>query len=70
VIKSGIAAGEFRPVDARDFAATLAALVDGLALQVLAGRSLTPRRMRKLISNILERDLYAAVKPLAAKGVG
>ena len=67
VIKSGIAAGEFRPVDARDFAATLAALVDGLALQVLAGRSLTPRRMRKLISNILERDLYAAAEPVAAK---
>lgn len=66
VIKLGVAAGEFRSVDARDFAATLAALVDGLALQVLSGRSMTPKRMRKLIAATLERDLFAGVGPLAA----
>src|ERR687887_148329 len=46
VLPHGQQAGEFSPVDAGDFSLRLAALIDGLALQVvLGGPDVTPERM-------------------------
>jgi AcrR family transcriptional regulator len=70
VIAAGVAAGEFRPVDAKDFAATLAALVDGFGIQVLAGTSLTPKRMRSLIVRFLRDQLFAEASLPATAGLG
>ena len=65
VVSEGIATGEFRPVDVEDFAAVLAALIDGLGLQVLAGRTVTPKRMRQLINQFLGSELFASEAALA-----
>jgi hypothetical protein len=37
VVLAGQAAGEFGPVNAEDFAVTLSALLDGLAIQIALG---------------------------------
>lgn len=58
VVQDGIRAGEFRDVDAAAFTTTLAALIDGLGLQVLAGRSITPMKMRDLVLEQLARELF------------
>lgn len=65
VVSEGIATGEFRPVDVKDFAAVLAALIDGLGLQVLAGRTVTPKQMRHLIKQFLGSELFASESALA-----
>ncbi|MHB1930694.1 MAG: TetR/AcrR family transcriptional regulator [Acidimicrobiales bacterium] len=57
VIDAGVSAGEFREVEPKAAAATLAALIDGLALQVISGRRLTPSGMRRLVRRHLERDI-------------
>jgi len=58
-IASGVAAGEFRDVEPKESAAALAALIDGLALQVISGRRLTAAAMRQLLRRHLDRDLFA-----------
>lgn len=57
-IAAGVAAGEFRAVEPKQSAATLAALIDGLALQVISGRRLTARGMRRLVHGHLEQNLF------------
>lgn len=49
-VEAGVAAGDFRRVDAAEWARTYAALIDGLALHVLLHpESVTPERMRTAI---------------------
>jgi AcrR family transcriptional regulator len=55
IVEEGIAAGEFGDVVAADFAIQLAALLDGLAIEVmLRDPSVDASRMRKLAGNFVE----------------
>ncbi len=67
IIGKGVAAGEFRPVEPCDVAAMLAALIDGLGLQVLTGRTVTPARMRQLVLRFLAAELFESEEALAAR---
>jgi AcrR family transcriptional regulator len=72
VVKAGQASGEFSPhVDADEFALRLAALMDGLALQVVMHDSeVTRERMRALCLEIAARELaFASVSDGVADGV-
>lgn len=60
LIERGVANGEFRPVDTPEVAAMLAALIDGLGLQVLSGRTVTPGRMRQLLLAFLGKELFTS----------
>lgn len=64
IIGQGVAAGEFRSVDPKNLAAMLAALIDGLGLQVLAGRTVTPQRMRQLVMQFLAAELFEGEEAL------
>jgi AcrR family transcriptional regulator len=66
IIERGVASGEFRAVDATDVAAMLAALIDGLGLQVLAGRTVSPRRMRQLLLSFLANELFTSEQAKAS----
>jgi len=60
IVVRGQRLGEFAPVDAREFVAQLLALLDGLAIQVVAGSShIGPEEMHRLASSFLERELFA-----------
>ena len=57
-VEEGVREGAFRVVDARDWARTYAALLDGLALHVLLHpESVTPERMRAAIRAHLDATL-------------
>jgi AcrR family transcriptional regulator len=50
--------GEFGPADAEEFAVLLAALLDGLSVQIaLRDREVTPERVRELALKLAEREL-------------
>jgi AcrR family transcriptional regulator len=68
IIGKGVAAGEFRLVEPCDVAAMLAALIDGLGLQVLTGRTLTPARMLQLLLQFLAAELFEPEEALAGRG--
>lgn len=58
IVQEGIVAGEFQSVTATDFAVQLAALLDGLAIEVMLGDStVDARRMRKLAEDFVELAL-------------
>ena len=58
IVQEGILAGEFRSVIASDFAVQLAALLDGLAIEVMLGDStVDASRMRKLAEDFVELAL-------------
>jgi AcrR family transcriptional regulator len=58
IVEEGIAAGEFGDVVAADFAIQLAALLDGLAIEVmLRDPTVDASRMRKLAGNFVEMAL-------------
>jgi AcrR family transcriptional regulator len=58
IVREGQAAGEFAPVDVDDFALRLAALIDGLAIQVvLHDPNVTPERMFDLCIETCAREL-------------
>jgi AcrR family transcriptional regulator len=58
ILRDGIAAGEFMPLDAEDTATLIAALIDGLAVQATLGNpNLPPARMRELCLGALQRLL-------------
>jgi hypothetical protein len=58
VVEEGIAAGEFARVVASDFAIQLAALLDGLAIEVmLRDPTVDATRMRKLANDFVEMAL-------------
>lgn len=60
VVRAGQRSGEFAPVDVDDFVATLASLIDGLAIQVaLRDPSCDPRRMRRRCLDFAARALDA-----------
>lgn len=58
IVREGVAAGEFAPVDAEATATQLAALIDGLAVQATLGNpALSADRMRALCLDALRRLL-------------
>jgi AcrR family transcriptional regulator len=58
IVRRGQAAGEFGPVDAEDFSLRLAALIDGLAIQVvLDDPEVPPARMFDLCMETAAREL-------------
>jgi AcrR family transcriptional regulator len=58
IVRDGQEAGEFEPVDADDFALTLASLIDGLAIQgILRDRDATPARVREACVQAARREL-------------
>jgi len=62
IVEEGIAAGEFTDVDASDFSIQLAALLDGLAIEVmLRDPTVDATRMRKLAFDFVELALNTRV---------
>lgn len=58
IVRDGQRAGEFAPVDPGDFALRLAALIDGLAIQVLLrDPEVPPERMRAICLDVAAREL-------------
>jgi AcrR family transcriptional regulator len=58
VVRYGQERGEFGPADADEFAVLLAALLDGLAVQIaLRDMEVTPDRVRELAIKLAEREL-------------
>ena len=58
IVRDGQQAGEFADIDADDFSLRLAALIDGLALQVVLGdREVTAARARSLVLDVARREL-------------
>ena len=58
IVRDGQAAGEFGPIDPDDFALRLAALLDGLAIQVvLRDPEVPPERMLAICMRTCEREL-------------
>jgi AcrR family transcriptional regulator len=58
VVREGQGIGEFAAVDAQEFTLSLAALMDGLAIQVVLGDpAYTPERVRRLSLEAAARDL-------------
>ncbi|MEO8323099.1 MAG: TetR family transcriptional regulator C-terminal domain-containing protein [Actinomycetota bacterium] len=58
IVRDGQQAGEFADIDAADFSLRLAALIDGLALQVVLGdREVTAARARSLVLDVARREL-------------
>jgi AcrR family transcriptional regulator len=58
VVREGQESGEFRPVDPEEFAVLLAALLDGLAVQIaLEDAQVTSERVRDLALKLAEREL-------------
>jgi len=62
IVEEGIAAGEFTDVHASDFSIQLAALLDGLAIEVmLRDPTVDAKRMRKLAFDFVEMALNPRV---------
>jgi AcrR family transcriptional regulator len=58
VVRYGQERGEFGPADPEEFAVLLAALLDGLAVQIaLRDMEVTPERVRELALRLAEREL-------------
>jgi len=58
VVRTGQRSGEFGDVDADDFSLRIAALIDGLALQVvLEDEEVTPDKMRTVCVDFVRREL-------------
>ncbi len=58
IVEDGIAAGEFADIDASDFSIQLAALLDGLAIEVMLGDpTVDSDRMRRLADDFVARAL-------------
>jgi len=58
VVRYGQGRGEFGPADPEEFAVLLAALLDGLAVQIaLRDLEVTPDRVRELAVKLAEREL-------------
>ncbi len=67
IVRAGQRSGDFVGIDADDFALRLAALIDGLAIQVLlSDPEVTPERMRDLCLTMAGRDLGVELTPTAA----
>jgi AcrR family transcriptional regulator len=62
IVEDGIASGEFADVDSSDFSIQLAALLDGLAIEVMLGDpTVDADRMRRLANDFVERALHTRV---------
>ena len=62
IVEEGMAAGEFTAVDASDFSIQLAALLDGLAIEVmLRDPTVDATRMQKLAFDFVEMALFTRV---------
>jgi len=66
VVRQGQASGEFAPGDADAITLHLAALIDGLAVQVVLGDAeVSPERMHALVVAVASRELGVAPERLA-----
>lgn len=66
VVRYGQDTGEFGPADAESFAVLLAALLDGLAVQIALGDSdVTPARAQDLTLAVAERELSCELRAAA-----
>ncbi len=62
IVEDGMLAGEFAEVDASDFAIQLAALLDGLAIEVMLGDpTVDADRMRRLANDFVDHMLRSPV---------
>jgi AcrR family transcriptional regulator len=62
IVEDGIAGDEFREVNVSDFAIQLAALLDGLAIEVMLGDpTVDAERMRRLAEDFVDRALNLGV---------
>ena len=62
IVEEGIASGEFRPLNSTDFAIQLAAMLDGLAIEVMLGDpTVDADRMRELANAFLDLALKTPV---------
>jgi AcrR family transcriptional regulator len=62
IVDEGIASGEFRPVNSAEFAIQLAAMLDGLAIEVMLGDpTVDADRMRDLANGFLDLALKTPV---------
>ncbi len=62
IVDEGIASGEFRPLDSAEFAIQLAAMLDGLAIEVMLGDpTVDADRMRDLANGFLSLALKTPV---------
>jgi AcrR family transcriptional regulator len=62
IVDEGIASGEFRPLNSSDFAIQLAAMLDGLAIEVMLGDpAVDADRMRDLANAFLDLALKIPV---------
>jgi AcrR family transcriptional regulator len=62
IVDEGIASGEFRPLDSTDFAIQLAAMLDGLAIEVMLGDpAVDADRMRDLANAFLDLALKTPI---------
>ena len=62
IVDEGIASGEFRPLNSTDFAIQLAAMLDGLAIEVMLGDpTVDADRMRGLANAFLDLALKTPV---------
>lgn len=60
IVRRGQGQGVFRDVDAGDMALRLTALIDGLAIQVLAGApGMSAAWMREVLVDVIQRELVA-----------
>jgi TetR/AcrR family transcriptional repressor of uid operon len=60
LLETGIAAGDFRPVDADALSWALMAQIDGLLLYLFIGLSTDPARQLRALSDVLLAGLYSA----------
>jgi hypothetical protein len=62
IVEEGIVSGEFRPLNSTDFAIQLAAMLDGLAIEVMLGDpTVDADRMRELANAFLDLALKTPV---------
>jgi AcrR family transcriptional regulator len=62
IVEEGISTGEFRPVDASDLAIQLAAMLDGLAIEVMLGDpTVDAERMKRLALDFVDQALSVRV---------
>ncbi len=69
IVREGRRNVEFAPIDVDDFVLRLAALIDGLVIQVLLGDpDIGPERMREVVVGMTARELGFEARPATRRG--
>ena len=70
IVREGQRSGEFTAADAQDFSIRLAALMDGLAIQVVLGDPVcTPARVREMTLDVAGRELGFEAQAVSAEAL-